>query len=93
MKLTSDGLAGEESSCNVGDTEVGLIPGLGRVLGGGNGNPVQYSFCLQHPMDRGACGSQKSQTQLGTKRTHTHTTPDPPVSGPAYPLKTAKLLD
>ena len=30
-------------SANVGDT--GLIPGLGRYPGGGNGNPLQYS-CL-----------------------------------------------
>ena len=29
----------------------GLIPGLGRFLGGGNGNPLQYS-CLKNPMDR-----------------------------------------
>ena len=37
-----------------GDTgDVGLIPGLGRSLGGGNGNPLQY-FCLENPMDRGA---------------------------------------
>ena len=41
-------------SANAGDTEdVGLIPGLGRSLGRGNGNPVQYS-CLENPMDRGA---------------------------------------
>ena len=32
--------------------DVGLIPGLGRVPGGGNGNPFQYS-CLEKPMDRG----------------------------------------
>ena len=32
---------------------VGLIPGLGRSPGGGNGNPLQYS-CLKNPMDRGA---------------------------------------
>ena len=32
---------------------MGLIPGLGRFLGGGHGNPFQY-FCLQYPMDRGA---------------------------------------
>ena len=32
---------------------VGLIPGLGRPLGKGNGNPPQYS-CLGNPMDRGA---------------------------------------
>ena len=30
-----------------------LIPGLGRFLGGGSGNPLQYS-CLENPMDRGA---------------------------------------
>ena len=35
---------------NVGDA--GLIPGLGRSPGEGNGNPLQYS-CLGNPMDRG----------------------------------------
>ena len=34
----------------VGDP--GLIPGLGRCLGEGNGNPLQCS-CLENPMDRG----------------------------------------
>ena len=38
------------SACNVGD--LGLIPGLGRSLGEGNGNPLQYS-CLENPMDGG----------------------------------------
>ena len=38
-------------SANAGD--VGLILGLGRSPGEGNGNPVQYS-CLGNPMDRGA---------------------------------------
>ena len=33
--------------------EAGLIPGLGRSPGGGNGNPLQHS-CLENPMDRGA---------------------------------------
>ena len=32
---------------------MGLITGLGRSPGGGNGNPLQYS-CLKHSMDRGA---------------------------------------
>ena len=32
--------------------DVGLIPGLGRFSGEGNGNPFQYS-CLENPMDRG----------------------------------------
>ena len=39
-----------KSSCNAGD--VGLIPGLGRYPGGGNGNPLQYS-CMGNPMDSG----------------------------------------
>ena len=44
-------LIGKESTCNAGD--LGLIPGSGRSLGEGNGNPLQYS-CLENPMDRGA---------------------------------------
>ena len=32
---------------------LGLIPGLGRFPGLGNGNPLWYS-CLGNPMDRGA---------------------------------------
>ena len=40
------GSAGKESTCNVGD--LGLIPGLGRSRGVGNGNPLQYS-CLENP--------------------------------------------
>jgi len=53
---------------NAGDAgDVGLIPGLGRSPGEGNGNPLQYS-CLENPMDRGAWwatvhGVTKSQTQ------------------------------
>ena len=33
--------------------DLGLIPGLGRSPGGGNGNPLQYS-CLENSTDRGA---------------------------------------
>ena len=33
--------------------DAGLIPGLGRSPGEGNGNLPQYS-CLGNPMDRGA---------------------------------------
>ena len=33
--------------------DLGLIPGLGRSPGEGNGNPLQYS-CLDNPVDRGA---------------------------------------
>ena len=39
---------------NAGDIrDAGSIPGLGRSLGEGHGNPFQYS-CLENPMDRGA---------------------------------------
>ena len=39
---------------NAGDLRnSGSIPGLGRSLGVGKGNPLQYS-CLENPMDRGA---------------------------------------
>ena len=45
---------------NAGDiTNVGLIPGLGRSLGGGHGNPLKYS-CLENLMDRGAWWAIKS---------------------------------
>ena len=34
----------KKSTCNAGDTrDTGLIHGLGRSPGGGNGNPLQYS--------------------------------------------------
>ena len=32
--------------------DMGLMPGLGRSPGEGNGNPLQYS-CMGNPMDRG----------------------------------------
>ena len=39
---------------NAGDAgDAGSIPGSGRSLGVGNGNPLQY-FCLENSMDRGA---------------------------------------
>ena len=34
-------------------SDTGSVPGLGRLPGGGNGNPLQYS-CLGNPMDREA---------------------------------------
>ena len=37
--------SGKGSACNIGDTrDMGSIPGSGRSLGEGNGNPLQYSF-------------------------------------------------
>ena len=51
------------------EEDLGLIPGLGRFPGGGNGNTLQYS-CLESSMDRGAWqvtvhGVTKSRTRLG----------------------------
>ena len=66
-------LSGKESACNAGDLgDMGLISGLGRSPGGGNGNPLQYS-CLGNSMDRAARwatahGVAKSWTQLSTHR-------------------------
>ena len=45
------GSGSKESACNAGD--LASIPGLGRFLGGGHGNPLWYS-CLKNPMERGA---------------------------------------
>ena len=46
--------------------DTGLVPGLGRTPGEGNGNPLQYS-CLGNFMDRGTWqatvhGVAKTQT-------------------------------
>ena len=46
------GSEGKASACNAGDLP-GSIPGSGRSLGEGKGNPLQYS-CLESPMDREA---------------------------------------
>ena len=45
------GSDGKASAYKAGDP--GLILGLGRSSGEGNGNPLQYS-CLENPMDGGA---------------------------------------
>ena len=50
--------AGKESACNVGDLD--LIPGLGRSLGGGHGNPPQHS-CLENPHGQRSLVGSKEQ--------------------------------
>ena len=49
LKVTDvdGGSDGKESVCNIGDAgdARGLVPGLGRSLGEGNGYPLQHS-CL-----------------------------------------------
>ena len=60
---------------SVGDRrDASSVSGLGRLPGGGNGKPLQYS-CLENPMDRGAGQATvhrvaKSQTQLKQLSTH-----------------------
>ena len=59
-------------AANAGDPgDPGLILGLERSPGGGNGNPLQYSG-LENHRDRGAWRATvtKSRTQLST---HIHT--------------------
>ena len=47
------GLVVKNIPANAGDIrDEGLIPGLGRFLGGRHGNPLHYP-CLENPMDRG----------------------------------------
>ena len=60
------GSDGKASAYNAG--YLGLIPGSGRSLGEGNGNPLKYS-CLENPMDGEAWWATvhwvaKSQTRL-----------------------------
>ena len=59
--------ASKESACNVGD--LGLIPGLGRSPGQGNGYPLQCSG-LESFMDCIVHGVAKSQTWLSNFHLH-----------------------
>ena len=58
------GSDGKASAYNAGDP--GSFPGLGRSSGEGNGNPLQY-FCLENPMDGGACRLQSMGSQSRTQ--------------------------
>ena len=54
VKYIPGGSVVKNPPVNAGNS--GLIPGLGRSPGKGNGNPFQYS-CLGNPMNRGLVGS------------------------------------
>ena len=62
-------LRGKGPACQAGEErDVGSVSVLGRSLGEGKCNPLQYS-CLGNPLDRGSWramyhGVAKSQTQL-----------------------------
>ena len=71
-----DGSVGTESACNGGDTrDAGLIPGLGRSPGGGNGNPFQYSGLKKSHLQRSLAGySPNGHKELDTiERLSMHT--------------------
>ena len=66
LKGLPGGSDGKQSACNGGGP--GLIPGLRRSPGEGNGYSLQY-YCLENFMDRRAWqatvhGVSKSRTQL-----------------------------
>ena len=61
------GTAGKESAYNVGD--LGLIPGLGRSPGEGNGYPLQYSG-PENSMDYIVHGVEKSWTRMSNFHFH-----------------------
>ena len=64
------------------------MPGLGRTLGGGNGNPHQYS-CLKNPMDRGAWWAtihRVTENRIRLKRLSTHTQEVVISLGPSHTL-------
>ena len=50
-----------ESACSAGD--LGLIPGSGRSLGVGNGNPLQYSCPESSKKEETIHGIAQSQTR------------------------------
>ena len=53
--------------------DTGSIPGLGRSLGVGNGNLLQYS-CRENPMNRGAWQARLSLAILGVAKSPTRVT-------------------
>ena len=57
MWASPDGSESKESACNAGDTgDMGSSPGLGRSPGGGQGNPLQYSWPGKSHRQRGLVG-------------------------------------
>ena len=71
------GANGEEPTCQCRRLKRrGFSPWTGRSLGGGHGEPLQYS-CQENPVDRGAGQAivhrvAKSQTQLKELSMHTY---------------------
>ena len=70
------GSDGKESACNAADLD--FIPGLGRSLGGGHSNPLQYA-CLENPHGQRSlvgyspwgCKESDTTERLSTAQQHT----------------------
>ena len=56
-----NGIRGKEPVCQC-ETDTGLIPGSGRLPGGGHSKPLQYS-CLENPKHRGVWWAMVKQSQ------------------------------
>ena len=74
---------------NAGDIrDEGFIPGLGKSLGVGDDNPLQYS-CLENSKDRGAWQAiVHSVARLG----HDLATKTPPRNSVSYNMKEKELI-
>ena len=72
IKTLPGGLDGKESACDAGDP--GLIPGLRRSPGEGNGNPLQYS-CQENPPDRRTWTESMASQRAGPTERLTYTQP------------------
>ena len=70
-----DGSAGKESACNAEDPgDVGLIPGMGRSPGGGNGKPLQYSCLKKAHGQRSLAGYNQKGLRVGHDWATKHST-------------------
>ena len=68
-------LSGKEFACQAGQAgDVGLIPGSGRCSGGGNVNPLQYSYLEKSHGQRGLVGQNpwgcRVRHSLASKQEH-----------------------
>ena len=62
IQYITSGAEVKKSPAKAGDVgDMGLIPGLRRSPGEGNGSPLQY-LCLGNPMKRGAWGHKEKDT-------------------------------
>ena len=68
LRASQEALMVKNLPANAGDTgDAGSIPGSGRCPGGGNGNPLQYSY-LEKSLGAAVHGVAKTWTQLSIVR-------------------------